>query len=109
MILHHYQSNSGKDLILNFIKSLPEDEKLDGFSVLQCLENNEMDKINFKRWEKKVYEVYFYKYNRLFYIVADRENIYVLHACKNKRIKQKRIHKANWLQLQEADNRLFRV
>lgn len=44
MVLHHYQSSSGKDLILEYVKSLPDDEKTDGFSVLQCLQNNEMDK-----------------------------------------------------------------
>ena len=45
MILHHYQSNSGKDLILDYIKSLPDDEQTDGFSVLECLEKGKMEKI----------------------------------------------------------------
>ena len=30
MTLHDYCSNSGKDLILDYINSLPEDEKTDG-------------------------------------------------------------------------------
>lgn len=85
MVLHHYQSSSGKDLILEYVKSLPDDEKTDGFSVLQCLQNNEMDKIKFKRWEKKVYEVYFYKSNRIFYVVADGKNMYLLHACRKQK------------------------
>ena len=85
MVLYHYQSNSGKDLILEYIKSLPDDEKTDGFSVLQCLENGEMDKIKFKRWEKKVYEVYFYKDNRIFYVVTDGKNMYLLHACRKQK------------------------
>ena len=87
MILHHYQSNSGKDLILDYIKSLPDDEQTDGFSVLECLEKGKMDKINFKRWEKKIYEVYFYKNNRIFYVVADGENMYLLHACRKQKNK----------------------
>lgn len=53
MTLHSYYSNSGKDLILDYINSLPEDEKTDGFSVMECMENGEFDKIKFKRWEKK--------------------------------------------------------
>lgn len=85
MVLYHYKSNSGKDLILEYIKSLPDDEKTDGFSVLQCLQNDEMDKIKFKRWEKKVYEVYFYKNNRIFYVVADGKNMYLLHACRKQK------------------------
>ena len=85
MVLHHYQSSSGKDLIMEYVKSLPDDEKTDGFSVLQCLQNEEMDKIRFKRWENKVYEVYFYKDNRIFYVVADGENMYLLHACRKQK------------------------
>ena len=55
------------------------------------MENGEFDKINFKRWQKKVYEVYFQKHNRIFYITVDKDNIYLLHACrkqKNKTEKQ---------------------
>lgn len=85
MILHHYQSSSGKDLILEYVKSLPDDEKVDGFSVLQCLKNGEMDKIRFKRWQRKIYEVYFYKDNRIFYVVADGSNMYLLHACRKQK------------------------
>lgn len=87
MVLHHYKSSSGKDLILDYVKSLPDDEKTDGFSVLQCLQNDEMDKIKFKRWEKKVYEVYFYKDNRIFYVVADGKNMYLLHVCRKQKNK----------------------
>lgn len=87
MVLYHYCSSSGKDLILDYIESLPNDQKVDGFSVLQCLENDEMDKIKFKQWEKKIYEVYFYKDNRLFYVVTDKKDMYVLHACRKQKNK----------------------
>ena len=49
------------------------------------MEEGEFDKIQFKQWQKRVYEVYFYKHNRLFYIVADRNNIYLLHACRKQK------------------------
>ena len=52
---------------------------------MECLSKNEMDKIQFKRWQKKIYEVYFYKNNRVFYVVADKENIYLLHACRKQK------------------------
>lgn len=87
MVLYHYCSSSGKDLILDYIESLPNDQKVDGFSVLQCLENDEMDKIKFKQWEKKIYEVYFYKDNRLFYVVTDKKDMYILHACRKQKNK----------------------
>lgn len=85
MVLHNYQSNSGKDLIFEYIDSLTEKEQADAITVLQCLKDGEMDKIKFKHWEKKIYEVYFYKDNRIFYIVTDGNNTYLLHACRKQK------------------------
>lgn len=87
MILHNYLSNSGRDLIYEYVNSLPEAEKIDGYTVLQHMEKGEFDKILFKRWEKKVYEVYFQKNNRVFYITVDKENIYLLHSCRKQKNK----------------------
>lgn len=87
MTLHSYYSNAGKDLILEYINSLPASEKVDGLTVMGYMEKGEFDKILFKRWEKKVYEVYFQKNNRIFYIAVDKENIYLLHACRKQKNK----------------------
>ena len=87
MILHDYRSSSGKDLIMDYIDSLTESERTDALLVMKCMKNNEFDKLLFKRWEKKVYEVYFQKHNRLFYITVDKENIYLLHACRKQKNK----------------------
>ena len=85
MRVHNYQSDSGRDLIMEYIDSLTEDERVDALSVLECMENGEFDRILFKRWEKKVYEVYFRKHNRIFYITVDQDNIYLLHACRKQK------------------------
>ncbi len=37
MNLHYYYSQSGKNLILEYIDSLPVDEQVDGYSVLECI------------------------------------------------------------------------
>lgn len=39
MTLHSYYTNYGKNLIHDYINSLPEDEKTDGFSFMECMEN----------------------------------------------------------------------
>ena len=85
MKIHTYHSDSGRDKIMEYIESLSGVEQIDAFSVLECMENNEFEKIEFKRWYKKIYEVYFQKHNRIFYVVADGENIYLLHACKKQK------------------------
>lgn len=91
MTLHSYYSNSGKDLILDYVNNLPEDEKTDGLSVMESMEKGEFDKIRFKQWEKKIYEVYFQKHNRIFYITVDKDNIYLLHACRKQKNKTEKV------------------
>lgn len=49
MILHDYTSSSGKDLIMEYLDSLTEEERVDGLMVMKCMENYEFDKILFKR------------------------------------------------------------
>lgn len=85
MKIHTYQSAAGRDLIAEYIDTLSEKEQIDAFSVLKCMEEGEFDKIQFKHWQKRVYEVYFYKHNRLFYILADGNNLYLLHACRKQK------------------------
>lgn len=87
MKLHYYESDAGKNLVFEYIDSLSKEEQVDGYSVLECLQNDKFAEVNFKRWYKKVYEVYFYKHNRIFYITVDKDNIYLLHACKKQKNK----------------------
>lgn len=78
---------------MEYINSLTEEEQVDAFSVLKNMQNGEFNKINFKRWEKKIYEVYFYKHNRIFYITVDNANIYLLHACRKQKNKTEKSDK----------------
>ena len=91
MILHRYKSNSGKDLIMDYINSLTESERVDALDVIECMENNEFDKIYYKQWHKKVYEVYFKRHNRIFYVTVDKEHVYLLHACRKQKNKTEKI------------------
>lgn len=93
MNLNYYTSISGKNLIMEYINSLTEEEQVDALSVLKNMQNGEFNKINFKRWEKKIYEVYFYKHNRIFYITVDNANIYLLHACRKQKNKTEKSDK----------------
>lgn len=91
MIIHTYKTPSGKDLILDYINSLSEKEQIDGFSVLENIENDELDKVLIKTWEKKIKEVYFYKHNRIFFVIVDGINVYLLHACRKQKNKTEKI------------------
>ena len=51
------------------------------------MEDNKLDSLLIKRWENKIYEVYFRKHNRIFYIIADENNLYLLHVCRKQKNK----------------------
>ena len=90
MKIHEYKTKSGRKVITEYINSLPDKEASDGLSVLKSMQMNQMDKVAYKRWQGKIYEVYFYKHNRIFYVVVDGENLYLLHACRKQKNKTER-------------------
>ena len=87
MKIQSYYSQNGTDLIEKYIESLTIEEQVDALDVLLQLEKGNTDTLVIKKWEGKVREVYFYKHNRIFYVVADAENIYLLHACRKQKNK----------------------
>jgi len=87
MRVHAYQTSSGKDLILAYIDSLSKDESADGYSVMEKLKQEKFDELTIKPWQGKISEVYFYKHNRIFYVVVEGEHMYLLHACRKQKNK----------------------
>ena len=87
MNVYRYQSAGGKDLILDYIKSLSKDEIVDGLTVLERFEKDELDKLLIKSWQGRISEVYFYRHNRIFYVVVDGQDVYMLHACRKQKNK----------------------
>lgn len=85
MKIHSYKSSSGKDLIREYIDGLSKPETVDGYSVLESMENGRFDEITTHQWQGKVWEVYFYKHNRVFYYTKDEDNIYLIHACRKQK------------------------
>lgn len=87
MNVQHYHTAGGKNLILDYIKSLSKIEIVDGLSVLEKFEQGDLDSLTIKQWQGKVHEVYFYKHNRIFYVIVDGEDVYMLHACRKQKNK----------------------
>lgn len=87
MKVNSYCSKNGTDLIRKYIESLTPEEQVDAYDVLNQLEQGQMETLTIKRWEGKIYEVYFYKHNRIFYVVVDEDNLYLLHACRKQKNK----------------------
>jgi phage-related protein len=87
MLLHYFKTTGGKNLIYEYIDSLSKDERIDGYSVLKCLEDDKLDELTIKPWQGKISEVYFYKHNRIFYVITEGKNIYLLHSCRKQKNK----------------------
>lgn len=88
MIVHTYRTSGGKDLIREFINSLTHEERVEGLFILERLENgsiDELDSLNIKKLEGKIWEIKFWKFNRIFYVLEKDDNIYLLHACKKQK------------------------
>lgn len=85
MNVHHYHTAGGKDLIMEYVNSLSKMEIVDGLSVLKKFEQDDLDSLTIKAWQGKISEVYFYKHNRIFYVIVDGEDVYMVHACRKQK------------------------
>lgn len=101
MNVYTYTTQGDKDLIYDFINTLPTNEQAKGHEIIKQIENDGIKALEFmdtRQLRKKLYEIKFNK-NRLMYVLEDEENIYILHACK----KQK--GKAEMFELNKAISR----
>ena len=87
MKVHYYKTAGGKNLITDYIMSLSKPESVDGVSVIECFVDGKLDELKLKQWQGKVWEVYFYKHNRIFYVTIDGNDVYMLHACRKQKNK----------------------
>lgn len=85
--VYGYKTLGGKNLIDDYINKLDNIEKADGYRVIDKLENGRFDELQIKPWRGKISEVYFYKHNRIFYVIVDDKDIYLLHACRKQKNK----------------------
>jgi len=88
MNVHHYITSGGKDLILDYIDRLPKNEKAEGLTILGKLEDEglvALDVLNTRQLRGKLWEIKFYDDNRIMYVVADGDNMYLVHACKKQK------------------------
>lgn len=90
MNVHHYETSGGKDLILEYIDELTKNERAEGLTILGKLENEGLEALNIlntRQLRAKLWEIKFYDDNRIMYIVADGDNMYLVHACKKQKDK----------------------
>ncbi len=88
MNVYTYETNGGKDLIKEYLDKLPKKENAEGYLILELLEQKGTDflqSLNTRQLEGKLWEIKFYRHNRIMYVLVDHDNIYLLHACKKQK------------------------
>ena len=101
MDIFDYCTAGGKNLITEYIDSLPKSEKLELYDIRNEIEKSGIDafeKINTRQLRGKLWEIKSSK-TRIMYVIIDKDSVAFLHICK----KQK--GKAEKQELYKAINR----
>jgi len=88
MRIKTYTTSGGKDLILEYIEELPKDEMLQGFAILKRLQKygrDGLDGLDTRQIQGKLWEIKFYRHNRIFYFTIEQDFVYLVHACKKQK------------------------
>ena len=68
MVLHPYYSSSGRNLIYDYIDSLPVKEQVDGYTVLQHMEKGNLIKFSLSHGRRK-YMKYIFRSTTAYFIL----------------------------------------
>ena len=85
--IHDYHTAAGKDLIKEYLHSLPQHEMYIGYHIRHMLGSkglSALEELDTRQLAGKLWEIKFSQ-NRIMYIIADSNNIYMLHACKKQK------------------------
>ncbi len=101
MNIHDYCTTGGKNVIKEYLSSLPDKERDIGYHIRHMIVKrglNAIEELDTRQLRGKLWEIKF-SHNRIMYVIADAENIYFLHAC------QKQKGKAEQFELEKAIQR----
>jgi phage-related protein len=90
--IHDYQTAGGKNIIEEYLDNLPTKESIIGYSIRKRIVLDGLsafDELNTRQLRGKLWEIKFVQ-NRIMYVIADRDNVYFLHACKKQKDKAER-------------------
>ncbi len=85
--IHDYITMGGKNAIKEYLSSLPEGERAEGYRIRHKIVEKgtiALEALNTRQLKGKLWEIKFSQ-NRIMYVLADSDNIYFLHACKKQK------------------------
>jgi len=93
MKIHDYHTLGGKNLIKEYLHDLPREEQLEGYWIRHNITLYGIEAfplLNTRQLQGKLWEIKFAD-NRIMYVIADKDNVYFLHACKKEKDKTEQI------------------
>ena len=88
-----YATSGGKDLIIEYIDSLPEEDRVLGYIMLEDFATKGMEAFNYyetRVLKNPLYEIKINK-NRYAYVLIDGETMIILHAFKKEKNKTEKM------------------
>jgi phage-related protein len=82
-----YCTDGGKNLIKEYLSSLPKDECSYGYGIRHKIMNEgteAFDGLNTRQLLGKLWEIKFSN-NRIMYVIFDKNTVYFLHACRKQK------------------------
>ena len=87
MRIHDYHTAAGKNLIKEYLQTLPQNEMYVGYRIRHMLGSrglSALEELETRQLSGKLWEIKFSK-NRIMYVIVDNDNIHMLHACKKQK------------------------
>jgi phage-related protein len=84
-----YQTAGGKNLIKEYLSALPKIERDVGYHIRHKIVKNGLSaliELDTRQLRGELWEIKFSQ-NRIIYVIADKDSIYFLHACKKQKDK----------------------
>ena len=87
MDIFDYYTEGGKNLIKEFLSSLPIPERTYGYGIRHKIIQDgqkSFDGLDTRQLVGKLWEIKFFN-NRIMYVIFDKDTVHFLHACKKQK------------------------
>lgn len=87
MIIYDYHTSGGKNLITEYIDSLPPSERLEIYDIRREICSSGLiifTKLNTRQLRGKLWEIKISQ-TRIMYVIIDRDSVSFLHICKKQK------------------------
>lgn len=87
MDIYDYMTSGGKNIIIEYIDSLPQKERLEIYDIRNEIRENGLDafeKLNTRQLRGKLWEIKISQ-TRIMYVVIDSDSVAFLHICKKQK------------------------